>query len=44
MLTFHSSVGATYKGREVAAYIEKISRAAGFKTEFAWEGDRVVFG
>ena len=32
------------RGRAVAAYVESISRAAGFRTAFAWDGDRVVFG
>jgi poly-gamma-glutamate capsule biosynthesis protein CapA/YwtB (metallophosphatase superfamily) len=37
-------LGDTPKGREVADYVIAITRAAGLKTEFAWEGDRVVFG
>ena len=32
------------KGEEVARYIEDISKRAGLKTQFAWAGDRVVFG
>ena len=36
-------LGQDDKGREVADYIIGITRKAGFKTEFAWAGDRVVF-
>jgi poly-gamma-glutamate synthesis protein (capsule biosynthesis protein) len=36
--------GADETGRAVAAYVEDISRRAGFKTAFEWDGDRVVFG
>jgi poly-gamma-glutamate synthesis protein (capsule biosynthesis protein) len=34
--------GATEQGRQVAAYIEKISKEAGMNTQFDWDGDRVV--
>jgi poly-gamma-glutamate synthesis protein (capsule biosynthesis protein) len=36
--------GDDERGRAVADYIIDITRRAGFKTEFAWDGDRVVFG
>ena len=36
-------LGHDDKGREVADYIIGITRKAGFKTQFAWDGDRVVF-
>jgi hypothetical protein len=29
------------RGEEVLAYVEKINRAAGFDTRFAWDGDTV---
>jgi poly-gamma-glutamate synthesis protein (capsule biosynthesis protein) len=31
------------RGQAVVDYVARISRAAGLDTEFAWEGDRVVF-
>lgn len=36
-------LGQSEKGRAVADYIADIGRRAGLKTEFAWDGDRVVF-
>lgn len=36
-------LGRTPKGEAVADYVVDISRRAGLKTEFAWDGDRVVF-
>ncbi|WP_369061874.1 CapA family protein [Caulobacter sp. 73W] len=36
-------LGDDEDGRRVAAYVEKISRAAGLDTRFWWDGDRVVF-
>ena len=32
------------RGQAVMDYVVSISRAAGFKTQFDWDGDRVVFG
>jgi poly-gamma-glutamate synthesis protein (capsule biosynthesis protein) len=37
-------LGHTSKGQDVVDYIVAITRQAGLRTEFAWEGDRVVFG
>ena len=34
--------GESEKGREVASYIARISKAAGFETRFAWEAGRVL--
>ena len=31
------------KGEAVARYVEDITRAAGLKASFAWDGDRVLF-
>ncbi len=36
-------LGPGERGQAVLDYIADISRRAGLKTEFAWEGDRVVF-
>jgi poly-gamma-glutamate synthesis protein (capsule biosynthesis protein) len=36
-------LGDDARGRAVADYVASISHKAGLKTEFAWEGDRVVF-
>jgi poly-gamma-glutamate synthesis protein (capsule biosynthesis protein) len=36
-------LGRDARGRAVADYVAAISRAAGLTTEFAWDGDRVVF-
>ncbi len=36
-------LGHDDRGIAVAAYVERISRECGLKTEFCWEGDRVVF-
>jgi poly-gamma-glutamate capsule biosynthesis protein CapA/YwtB (metallophosphatase superfamily) len=36
--------GDDERGRAVADYIADISRRAGFRTAFEWDGDRVVFG
>ena len=32
------------RGQGVMDYVVSISRAAGFKTQFDWDNDRVVFG
>ena len=37
-------LGRTARGQAVADYVIDITRKAGLKTEFAWDGDRVVFG
>jgi poly-gamma-glutamate synthesis protein (capsule biosynthesis protein) len=37
-------LGRGEKGQAVADYVAAISRKAGLKTEFDWDGDRVVFG
>jgi poly-gamma-glutamate capsule biosynthesis protein CapA/YwtB (metallophosphatase superfamily) len=37
-------LGRSPKGEAVADYVIAITRAAGLKTEFAWDGDRMVFG
>ena len=34
--------GDSEKGREVADYVARISKGAGFDTQFAWDGDRVL--
>ena len=36
-------LGDGARGRAVADYVAAISRKAGLKTDFAWDGDRVVF-
>ena len=36
-------LGPGERGQAVVDYIADISRRAGLKTEFAWDGDRVVF-
>jgi poly-gamma-glutamate capsule biosynthesis protein CapA/YwtB (metallophosphatase superfamily) len=36
--------GRDARGQDVFDYVADISRRAGFDTEFAWQGDRVVFG
>jgi poly-gamma-glutamate capsule biosynthesis protein CapA/YwtB (metallophosphatase superfamily) len=36
-------LGGDERGRAVADYVAAISRKAGLKTEFAWDGERVVF-
>lgn len=36
-------LGNDVQGRAVADYIADITRRAGFKTRFEWDGDRVVF-
>ncbi len=35
-------VGNDQRGQQVFDYVERISREAGFDTEFAWEGDEVA--
>ncbi|MDQ4488980.1 CapA family protein [Sinomonas sp. ASV486] len=35
-------LGDDEQGREVAAYVEKISRAVGFDTIFEWQGEAIV--
>lgn len=37
-------LGRSPKGHEVVDYVARITREAGLKAEFAWDGDRVVFG
>lgn len=37
-------LGRSAKGQEVVDYVARITREAGLKAEFAWDGDRVVFG
>lgn len=37
-------LGDDAQGRAVADYIADITRRAGFRTAFQWDGDRVVFG
>jgi poly-gamma-glutamate capsule biosynthesis protein CapA/YwtB (metallophosphatase superfamily) len=37
-------LGRSDKGQAVLDYVIGISRAAGLTTDFAWDGDRVVFG
>lgn len=37
-------LGRDARGQAVYDYVAKITRAAGLETEFAWQGDRVVFG
>lgn len=37
-------LGNSEKGREVVDYFARITREAGLKADFAWDGDRVVFG
>jgi Bacterial capsule synthesis protein PGA_cap len=37
-------VGGTERGEQVAAYVERISAAAGFTTSFTWDGQRVLVG
>jgi poly-gamma-glutamate synthesis protein (capsule biosynthesis protein) len=37
-------LGRGERGQAVFDYVADISRRAGLKTEFAWDGDRVVFG
>lgn len=34
--------GDSAKGRDITAYIERITREAGFDTDFRWDGDRVA--
>ena len=35
-------VGHGERGQAVFDYVERITRAAGFDTEFAWQGDEVT--
>jgi poly-gamma-glutamate synthesis protein (capsule biosynthesis protein) len=35
-------LGNDERGREVASYVERISRDAGLETRFSWKGDQVV--
>lgn len=35
--------GDDSRGREIAAYVAQITETAGLKTQFRWEGDRVLF-
>jgi poly-gamma-glutamate synthesis protein (capsule biosynthesis protein) len=37
-------LGKGERGQAVVDYVVAISREAGLRTEFAWDGDRVVFG
>jgi poly-gamma-glutamate synthesis protein (capsule biosynthesis protein) len=37
-------LGRGPKGQEVFDYVTRITREAGLKAEFAWSGDRIVFG
>lgn len=37
-------LGRDARGQGVFDYVARISREAGLKTEFAWEGERIVFG
>lgn len=37
-------LGRSAKGQEVVDYVARITREAGLKADFAWDGDRVVFG
>ena len=37
-------LGRGARGEAVLDYVAAITRGAGLKTEFAWDGDRVVFG
>jgi hypothetical protein len=36
-------LGDDQRGRAVADYVAQISRQAGFKTDFHWDGERVTF-